>query len=587
MPNATLCAGYRDWQMKFNRQVNRGEHGITIFAPSTKVYEKKTGELDENGNEIIKKTKIMRFYPVTVFDVSQTEGAELPDPIRKLSNDVNDYEKLIEVLKSLAPGDVIFEDIEKGANGYFSNFDNSIHVQKDMSPAQTIKTLIHELAHSRIHNSEAVKDREVSRDLKEVEAESIAFIICDHIGVDSSDYSFGYVSMWSKGKTLEELKETADVIKKSSMKLIEELDDKLEAISEKISLKELENKVKAGAQDILNEAALPGNILDVVAYAETDNKMSDVNKANILIFSGQEDRMNLVVQGDKNKILDCLKDASDQDKYFDSMSILSTLKKNGYSYTQGSINSRNVVYDIGYDNLTNTLYSYTEPLTEKSIKVIACIESKEKEDALFNALNDAKLQYDGATVEINTVISEGRESWNESYIERLDRYDMAGAEPRPPVVEVLFSNFNNPLSDNYMNTMEAAEYFDKLKTKFKDPTDKVVTIKISYVRYDWSYESIHNINLGTTKDNFIDSLHMPQSVISYLKAHNSILEMSDMAHNFSPGTDYGSNYADRVDKWSKYCCMELNHNSDNPVIPRPPEINDYYMVLNNEWSLGR
>lgn len=586
MPYATQCAGFKDWQTKFNRHVVRGEHGITIFAPSTKVYDRKTGELDEDGKEIIQKIKRIRFIPVTVFDVSQTDGAELPEPIDKLNFSVDDYEKIFDALKSLASGEVIIENIPSDANGYFSNVDNSIHIQEGMSQAQTIKTLIHELAHSRIHNAKALKDREVTRAEKEVEAESVAFIVCDHLGLDSSDYSFGYVSVWSKGKTLEELKECADVIKKSSGELINDITEKLEAISSKEVSVNL-NKVKSEVQNILNENAIQGKVTDVIAYSEKDNKTTNPDKMNILIFSESENRMNLCVQGDREKVTSCLKEAAAKDPYFDTDALLNALKENGYTYSTGSVNSRNIVYDLGYDSLTNTFHTYTKLSADKSVKVISCIDSIEKEDVLFDTLQGSSLQIDGTDIEINTVLSAGIESWSSNYIERIDRYDMEGKEPVIPKVEVLFSNFNNPIQDNEMELYAAVDYFNSVRSRLRDTTDKFIRVKISYVRNDWNYESVQDIGLSSVGENFIDTLHLPQTVISHLKNHYSLAEMEDSARNFSPGTDYGSMYSDKVEKWSKYCCIELNHNSDNPVIPRPPEINEFSMVLNNDWELGR
>ena len=225
-PEASLVAGYHDWQRKFNRQVRQGEKGIMILAPIIKKREELTGRLDPDGiPEVEEVSRIVTFAPAYVFDIAQTEGEPLPDMgIRKLNAEVTDFEKIRDILIEIAGCPVSFVDIPGEANGLYNRGDHSIQIQKGMPSAQTIKTLLHEITHSRLHR-ELNEDK--SSEEKEIEAESTAFIVCDYLGIDGASYSFGYVATWSQGKKPSELKDCLSEIRKAANELIEELDKRL------------------------------------------------------------------------------------------------------------------------------------------------------------------------------------------------------------------------------------------------------------------------------------------------------------------------------------------------------------------------
>ena len=236
-PEATLVAGYKAWQKNFERHVNKGEKAIRILAPAPyKIKEERdkldpvTGEMmfDENGmpqKEQVEVT-IPAFRAVSVFDVSQTDGKPIPElEAQELLSTVEGYEDFVQALMNVAPVPIGFEDIPGDSKGYFHTEEKRIAVQENMSESQTLKTMVHEVAHSMLHNKEINRDDLIEepakdRNTKEVEAESVAYTVCQHFGIDTSDYSFGYIVGWSSGKDMKELKSSLDIIRKTSSELI-------------------------------------------------------------------------------------------------------------------------------------------------------------------------------------------------------------------------------------------------------------------------------------------------------------------------------------------------------------------------------
>lgn len=220
-PEATLVAGYRAWQNKFKRFVKKGEKGITILAPCPKKYTKEVE--DENGNIEVKEINYTTFRACTVFDISQTEGEEVPNIVRELSESVENYAELLDKLITLSPVPVAFEDVQGGANGYYSHVEKRIVIKAGMGEMQTVKTLVHEISHAILHNKDDGEEMEATKHEKEVQAESVAYTVCNALGLDTSDYSFGYIAGWSKGKEMKELSASMEVIRKTAKAIIEDL----------------------------------------------------------------------------------------------------------------------------------------------------------------------------------------------------------------------------------------------------------------------------------------------------------------------------------------------------------------------------
>ena len=233
-PQATQVAGYNTWK-QLGRQVKRGEKGIMILAPCNfraslerEKIDPLTGQalLGPDGKPLTEKVKISpnRFKIAHVFDLSQTEGRELPQiGVSELTGDVADYTGIYNRLTALSPLPVVQEDFQRSAKGYTSFTENRIVVKPGMSQVQTIKTLVHEIAHAKLHKPDDILDvpRPDERRRKEVEAESIAYVVCQHFGIDTTDYSLAYVAGWSKGRELTELKGSLNIIHATAGEIID------------------------------------------------------------------------------------------------------------------------------------------------------------------------------------------------------------------------------------------------------------------------------------------------------------------------------------------------------------------------------
>ena len=245
-PEATYVAGYTSWQRNFDRQVMKGEKGIKILAPAPYKAQEEREKIDPatqkpvigaDGKAVTETVEVLRpaFKVVSVFDVSQTDGKELPDIIvDELKGTVENYEAFFDALKQESPVSISFEDIPGGAKGFFSPVESRIAIQEGMSEIQTVKTAIHEIAHAKLHafkpDEKTAPEDKKDRHTKEVEAESVAYTVCQRYGIETSDYSFGYIAGWSSGKETKELKSSLDTIRKTAAEMIESIDAKLKVL---------------------------------------------------------------------------------------------------------------------------------------------------------------------------------------------------------------------------------------------------------------------------------------------------------------------------------------------------------------------
>ena len=243
-PDASLIAGFSAWKNNFGRNVMKGQKSIKILAPSPFKIKKEMEKIDPQTQKVIigkdgkpvteeKEITIPAFKVVSVFDVSQTEGKEIPDiAVNMLTGDVEHYKDVFAALEKTSPVPVAFEKIEGGAHGYYHLEDKRIALDEGMSELQTLKTLIHEIAHAKLHDIDLnapLEDLEnrPDRRTREVQAESIAYTVCQHYGLDTSDYSFGYVAGWSAGRELAELKSSLETIRSTAAEIINSIDENL------------------------------------------------------------------------------------------------------------------------------------------------------------------------------------------------------------------------------------------------------------------------------------------------------------------------------------------------------------------------
>ena len=243
-PDATLVAGFDSWARNFGRHVKKGERGIKIIAPAPYMVKKekqlvdpKTGEKLFNPDGTPKTTEVEVKIPVFkvsyVYDISQTYGKELPTlGVAELGNTVDRAKDYIDSLKKVSPVPIEFGETNGDSKGFYSPSNQSITIKGGMSDAQTIKTMVHEISHAKLHNPEALKEegKRKSKGTIEMEAESVAYIVCQHFGIDTSDYSFGYIAGWSEGKGTEELKESMQSIRETSSEMIYRIEGNLRAI---------------------------------------------------------------------------------------------------------------------------------------------------------------------------------------------------------------------------------------------------------------------------------------------------------------------------------------------------------------------
>ena len=255
-PDATHIAGYTAWQHNFKRQVMKGEKGIKIIAPSPYKMKKEQERIDPGSGSPMKgadgkplmeevEVKVPAFKIATVFDISQTDGEPLPEiGVNELTGDVDKYNDFYKALEKSSPVPIAIEDIASGAKGYYEQVEKRIALNAGMGELQTLKTAIHEIAHARLHDIDKNAPKDVPRpdhDTREVEAESVAYTVCQHYGLDTSDYSFGYIAGWSGDKELDTLKSSLETIRAEAGAIITEVNGHMAQLS-----KDREAEVMAG-----------------------------------------------------------------------------------------------------------------------------------------------------------------------------------------------------------------------------------------------------------------------------------------------------------------------------------------------------
>ncbi len=308
-PDASLIAGFTAWKNQFQRNVKKGEKGIKIIAPSPFKIKQETEKIDpqtqkpvigKDGKPVTeeKEITIPAYKVVSVFDVSQTEGKELPDiAVDALTGDVEQYSDFFAALEKTSPVPIGFEKIEGGAHGYYHLEDKRIALDEGMSELQTLKTAIHEIAHAKLHDIDlnAPKDEQqprVDRRTREVEAESVAYTVCQHYGLDTSDYSFGYVAGWSSGRELAELKSSLETIRSAAADIINSIDGHIAELQKQHEAEKAAPDL-AAAQEQQTEKPLTDLQKKAAAIAEKYEALSTQEKIGVIAqaFGGTAGRI--------------------------------------------------------------------------------------------------------------------------------------------------------------------------------------------------------------------------------------------------------------------------------------------------------
>ena len=299
--DATLVAGYKAWQKNFERHVNKGEKAIRILAPAPyKIKEERdkidplTQELllDKDGNPQKEEVEITipAFRAVSVFDLSQTDGKPIPElTAKELLSDVEGYQDMIRAVEAISPVPIELEEIAGDSKGYYDREAKRIAVQENMSESQTLKTMIHEVAHSKLHSKEVEQDEQMRKDrnTKEVEAESVAYTVCQHFGIDTSDYSFGYIAGWSSGRDTKELRSSMDTIRKTASELITGIEEQLQELQRDREVSQ--EQTKESILLIQNTDLSEFSLLDVYGMGRVElmqalSEMTDDDKLSIQAY---------------------------------------------------------------------------------------------------------------------------------------------------------------------------------------------------------------------------------------------------------------------------------------------------------------
>jgi len=363
-PNATLVAGFHTWKNNFGRSVLKGEKGIKIFAPAPYMIKKEMEKIDpdtgipvfgNDGKPITEEVEVVvpNFKIVSVFDVSQTDGKEMPTLATELSGGVENYEKSFAALQAVSPAPIEFESM-KSRKGYYNYEDKRIAVKDGMDERQNIKTAIHEIAHAVLHDNELNDDKlGKNRAQREIEAESVAYVVCQHYGIDSSEYSFGYVAAWSENKEVTELKNSLENIRSAACEIINGIDenmrerereqDKTKSVEIKAEVSTSRAKHKTSQKVIADEPPKPQiignsayrdipdkkytNVDSVLAYkvaaaleahgVKFSGRVSDNNKTTITVSAADVEKVNAVIKDVKSpekSITDSIKEKQEANK---------------------------------------------------------------------------------------------------------------------------------------------------------------------------------------------------------------------------------------------------------------------------------
>ncbi len=423
-PNATCVAGFNKWKDKFERTVNKGEKGIKIIAPTP--YKKKIEKdvidpdtklpmLDENGKPLKeeKEVSIPMFKPVTVFDVSQTSGKELPTLAAELKGNVENFDILKEAICRSAPVPVSFKPLTPNTDGFFSPRKQEIVIREGMSEIQSICALIHETAHSKLHNpsleTEDEEVRKINRATQEVEAESIAYTVCAYLGIETGENSFGYLAAWSKSKELNELKSSLDIISKTSSELINDIEKNYKAIVKERGIGKDEQKEADDAElkdpainvpqaDELADIPVPDPAISkeaLLSFGYTDANMLPVTQGRAIELFVRDIPVYCIYQDDTEAMADTFETINSHEGMFavdknDWAKAVEKERQTEKEFTENAENSFALYQLHNSDGLTAYAYRGIDELEQHGLSISKCN---------YDLVATGKIDCDGRTTE--------------------------------------------------------------------------------------------------------------------------------------------------------------------------------------------
>ena len=346
-PDASLVAGLGKWQSEFERTRKQGEAGLKIIAPKFYTVKKRvpkkdpdTGEpiKDKNGKPVMEEQEITvpDYRVVSVYDVSQTEGKELPKThVDMLSGDVEQFQDLQVALERSSPYAISIEPVLDGTKGRCFYLEQRITVNAGMSELQTLKTAIHEVAHARLYekNSHLAGDKQPDKATREVQAESVAYAVCQYWGLDTSDYSFGYIANWSSGRDLKELQASLETIRAAANDLINEMEIHLLELQQERQAQQ-EHAATEQASDISDPRQEPqawNGIDGLLNEKPLMPEASPVERAAALVALAEKDGPRLG-DGERRLIMEYAEAVGDTDKVIE---LINRLCEKGFELQHG------------------------------------------------------------------------------------------------------------------------------------------------------------------------------------------------------------------------------------------------------------
>ena len=477
---ASRVAGFNSWKNKFGRTVTKGEKGIQILAPAPFKVEREQEKLDNdtglpmldrNGNPIIETVEVTipYFKVVNVFDVSQTYGKELPTlGADELSGGVKDFDRFFEALKTISPVPIEFEKIEDGGKGYYHHEKKLIAINEDMSEVQTAKTTIHEIAHAKLHDRDLVKSELAEPKDKrtmEVEAEAVAYTVCQHYGIDTSDYSFAYIAEWGSGKDMTELKCSLETIRATSSEIINKIDEQMRdfdkdlAKAQEAVMPSPETPEKPDKSSIIGNTPYK-NIADK-EYFKVDSGLTDkivaALEAKVVKFSGKISDNNKTIftldKADTAVFREVEKSIKAQSKSAQQSAPVPTTEKPDKS---------NIIGNVAYKDIAEKKYFKIDNNTAN--KIAAGLE-------VLGVKYSGRVNADTTTFTVSAVdVSKFREAEKAANAHQIPPVQQTATKPEQPA-----QLQSQPQSNNIIGNVKYSDIAEKKYMKM----DTVIAVKVA------------------------------------------------------------------------------------------------------------